>query len=165
VIKHIASCPYCAKGEIAFECDSLELVLNPDAGRQEPCEHLVCIRGFCCRNELLPDGAQRVGFARLDWQCPGLGTVQPDELDRRLRGGETAEAAGKTSPNDISCRVTPMQLEVGRYLSQAETIRWFDQVGWEKAADRETPFGEYQVEGWVGFARHPAELFGAAICG
>jgi hypothetical protein len=155
VIKHIASCPYCRRGEVAFDYATLELVMNPDGARQQPCEHLVCINSFCCRNELLPDGERQVAFARFDWQSPAVAGVKPADLRRRL---ESRAAAG----GELPCRVTPVQLEVERHLSQAEAVRWLDQVGWEKAEGK-MPFEECQLEGWVGFARHPADLLGSAL--
>jgi hypothetical protein len=165
VIKRIASCPYCRRGEIAFDYDAMELVLNPDGARQQPCEHLVCIRSFCSRNELLPGGERQVGFARLDWQSPAFCGVSPDELRRRLEHGSAAGDSGQPSAGELSCQVTPVQLEVERHLSQDETLRWFDQVGWDKAGKGEVPFGECQLEGWVGFARRPAELLGSSHSG
>jgi hypothetical protein len=165
LIKQIASCPYCRKGEVAFDYDTMELVINPDGAGQEPCEHLVCIHSFCCRKELLPDGERNVAFARLDWQCPALGGVQPSELRRRLEDRAGTGSPGQPSASEFPCRVTPIQLEVERHLSRAETVRWLDQVGWEKAAQGELPFGECQLEGWVGFARHPADLLGSSLPG
>jgi hypothetical protein len=162
LLKHIASCPYCRKGEVAFDDDALELVINPDGTGQEPCEHLVCVNSFCCRNELLPDGERHIAFARLDWQCPTLGGVNPTELRRRLEDGAGAEDPGQPSAGEFPCWVTPIRLEVERHLSREETVRWLDQVGWEKAAQGALPFGECQLEGWVGFARHPAELVGSS---
>jgi hypothetical protein len=160
VIKQIASCPYCRRGEVAFDYDTLELVMNPDGAQQQPCEHLVCINSFCCRNELLPDGERQVGFARLDWQSPALAGVKPAELRRRLESGAAAGGPGQPA-GELPCRITPVQLEVERHLSQAETVSWLDQVGWEKA-QQEMPFEECQLEGWVGFARRPAELLGSS---
>jgi hypothetical protein len=165
LIKYIARCPYCRKGDVAFDYDAIELVINPDGIGQEPCEHLVCINSFCCRNELLPDGERQVAFARLDWQCPALGGVNPNELRRRLEDRASAGGAGPSSMREFPCQVIPVRLEVERHLSRAETVRWFDQVGWEKAAQGELPFGECQLEGWVGFARHPGELLGPSLPG
>jgi hypothetical protein len=164
VIKQIASCPYCRQGEVAFDCDTLELVLNPDQAGQQACEHLVCVSAFGCREELLPDGARRVGFANLDWRRPGLNTVSPDELHRRLECGMTAAGVEEQAPHQLACRLTPIQLEVGRYLSRAETVRWLDRVGWEKA-EGELPYGECRLEGWVGFARRWPELLGSSSPG
>jgi hypothetical protein len=40
-----ASCPDCAVGEIAVDCDRASLVFNPDRHAPEACPHLACLFG------------------------------------------------------------------------------------------------------------------------
>src|SRR5262245_52616311 len=39
MIRIFARCPFCADGAVAFD-DRLEIVFNPDTGRNTPCDHL-----------------------------------------------------------------------------------------------------------------------------
>jgi len=158
VIKHVTSCPYCRKGEIAFDCDLMDLVINPDGAVQEPCEHLLILDGFYTRARVLPNGGQQAGFAKVHWQHPGLDAAAAEELHRRLQGKAASEAS-TPAPADQAFHLGLIGWEAEEHLSQAELARWLDQVGWDKADRLEPPNLEYHLEGWIGFARRPAELF------
>jgi hypothetical protein len=161
MIKHIASCPYCRRGEIAFDCETMELVINPDEGNHEACEHLICLNGFYACARVFHDGRRKVGFANVNWQHPGLPALPPDEVYRRLQQQAAAAGDGPLPPSEQPYHVGPVCWELEQSLSQAETARWLDQVGWDKAEVREAPCLEAQLNVWVGFARGPAELLPA----
>jgi hypothetical protein len=153
MIKRIASCPYCRRGEIALDCETMDVILNPDGGSQEPCEHLVCLQGFCCRAGLMRDGRRQTGFAQLHWHHPELRSIPPQEIYRQLQ--QWTDAAQGEPP----CRVDSVGWTLTESLSQAEVARWLDEVGWDRAEQAECPFLECQLEGWVAFARRPTDLF------
>jgi hypothetical protein len=158
VIKHVVSCPYCRKGEIAFDCESMDLVINPDGAVQEPCEHLLCLDGFYCRARVLAGGGRQAGFAKVHWQHPGLEALGTEEIQRRLEQRAASEAQSDLAPGTEDCTLTFIGWKEEEHPSEAEIARWLDQVGWDKAEELEIPSLEYRLDGWVGFARCPAEL-------
>jgi hypothetical protein len=156
VIKHVASCPYCRKGEIAFDCELMDPIINPDGAVQEPCEHLLCLDGFYSRARSLPNGGKQVGFAKVHWQHPGLEALGPDQVRSRLEGWAASQAGAPAA--EQAWYLDRIGWEAEEHLSQAEITRWLDQVGWDKAEKMEVPYLEYRLEGWIGFARRPEEL-------
>jgi hypothetical protein len=159
VIKRIASCPYCRNGEVAFDCDLMELILNPDGAAQQPCEHLLCLDGFYCRARVFRSGARQVGFAKVHWQRPGLDALASQEIRRRLQERAASEPGGGAPRGEPVCQLDSIGWEGEEHLSQAETARWLDEVGWDKAEELEVPSLEYRLEGWIGFAQRPTDLF------
>jgi len=163
MIKHIASCPYCRKGEVAFDCDTMNVVLNPDGASQQACEHLIYLDGFYIGGSVCRDGTRKAGYANIHWQHPHLPALSPNEVYRRLQQQAAGTGDSPLPPSEQPCHVDPVRWEVEQSLSQAETIRWLDQVGWDKAKESEAPHLEARLNVWVGFARGPAELFPALV--
>jgi hypothetical protein len=161
MIKHIASCPYCRSGEVAFDCDTMNLVLNPDGANQQACEHLICLDGFFLCDSVSRDGTRKAGYANVNWRHPHLPALSSDEVYRRLQRQAAATANSPLPPSEQPCHVDPVRWEVAQALSQGETTRWLDQVGWDKAGGRDTPYLEASLKVWVGFARGPAEFLPA----
>jgi hypothetical protein len=161
MIKHIASCPYCRKGEVAFDCETMDVVLNPDGVSQQACEHLICLNGFYACSRIFRDGTRKMGFANVHWQHPNLPALSPEEVYQRLREQAAATHAEQLPPSEQPCHVGPVSWEITQSLSQTETARWLDEVGWDRAENRETPSLEAQLNVWVGFARGPAEFLPA----
>jgi hypothetical protein len=158
MIKHIASCPYCRRGEIAFDCEIMDLVINPDGGDQRPCEHLLCLYGFFTRARVLPDMTRQAGYARVHWQHADLDALHPDEVYRRLNEQGAGAGSRQVPGGEEPVQVGPVRMEAAEYLTPAETARWFDQVGWDKAERVDVPYTECRLEAWAGFARHPTQL-------
>jgi hypothetical protein len=161
MIKHIASCPYCRKGEVAFDCDTMSLVINPDGGSQQACEHLICLDGFFLCAKVDRDGSKKVGYANLSWRHPHLPALSADEVYRRLKQQAARTGDSPLPPSEQPCHVDPVRWEVDESLSPAETVRWLDQIGWDNAQKNEAPFLEARLNVWVGFGRGPAELLPA----
>ena len=161
MIRRVMSCPYCGAGEIAFDYQTANLVLNPDSARQRPCEHLLCVNGSYCRGEMAPDGGQSVAFAKVNWQHPQVARVPPDQLCSRAR----ALAVPDTAPGDdpsaaASFRVERFRFDGAKRLTGESLVRWFDQLGWDKASEDRVPHEEFRLTGWIVFARHPADALG-----
>jgi hypothetical protein len=161
MIKRVASCPYCRKGEVAFDCDAMNPVFNPDGANQQACEHLICLDGFFTCASVLPDGTTKVACANVHWQHPALPTTPPEEVFQRLQKHAAAGADDRLPPGEQPCQVVPVRWAVEESLSGPEAIRWFEEVGWEKVQGREMPYLEAQLKVWVGFAHKPAELLPA----
>ena len=158
MIKHVVNCPYCRRGEVAFDCDAMELSFNPDAGNQQACEHLVCLDGFYTFGSVLADGTTKAGYAIVHWQHPALRTIPSDEVHRRLQEHAAAGKGDQLPPSERPCHVDPVRWTVEESLSGPETIRWFEQIGWESAQGRTMPYLEALLKVWVGFVRAPADL-------
>ena len=158
MIKRITSCPYCGQGEVAFDCDTMDLVLNPDGVRQEPCTHLISIQGYFSCARVTPDGSTKAGYAKVQWQHPELSTVSPDSVYQQMQDQATAAENAHLPPRDRLCCIEPVRWEVAERFSPAETVRWLDEIGWDQAENMETPYMEAQLDVWVGFARYPTDL-------
>jgi hypothetical protein len=158
VIKQIAHCPYCAEGEIGVDCEAMEIVLNPDSARQQPCRHLVCLQGIHCRGATLRDGTRQAGFSQLCWKHPRFAEVPAEDLRQSAQKAVMPAEDQEAVPAQPPFLVQGVHLEMLTQLSPEETVRWFDQVGWEQAGEEELPYEEHQVAGWVVFARDSADL-------
>ncbi len=158
MIKRVASCPYCGQGEVAFDCETMEVVLNPDGGQQKACTHLICIAGHYSCARVTGDGTTKAGFAKVHWQHPELSTMSPDTVYEQMQGQAAAAEDYHLPPHDRFCHVEPVHWQVAEHFSPGETVRWLDEVGWEQAESLETPYMEGQLDVWVGFARRPADL-------
>jgi hypothetical protein len=75
MILPLATCPYCERGDVAFDVAGHEVVFNPGTTAQPagiPCEHVVCVDGYATEWDQLSDGSTRAHGNSFWWLCPGL---------------------------------------------------------------------------------------------
>jgi hypothetical protein len=149
VIKQIASCPYCRQGEVAYDCDAMELTFNPDNALQHACPHLLWVSGTYCGTEVSTDGSRHFGMARVAWQDPALAGVSHGDV---VGCAEELAAGAGDEEAEPALKLEHVRLEMARQLSRRELARWLDEVGWE-TGDEDWPSAEQSLHGMVLFAR------------
>jgi hypothetical protein len=165
VIKQIATCPYCGQGQIAYDCQAMEVTFNPDTLKQEPCCHLICLQGIYCLGELLPNGSRRVGVAKVEWQHPAFPMYSLDQLAGNVQNLPPATEDWSSADPEPPFQVNTIDLAMDRRLSQREMVRWLDQVGWTKASEDQIPHEEHRWRGKVVFALRCEDLLSLLMAG